>query len=150
MKALEIAIKELKHVLHKKENSAHRTDWMENKRLEDITELKHYIAELEAKTNFITLLDLFSPTIFNSVAELDDKIKEFGIELHGRSSAVEKLRTFAGNMYRKQNAKSALYYLKMKHLVGRELDLFIGVDQFEHVKDNFYTWSNGNINALFV
>lgn len=47
MKALEIAIKELKHALHKKEHSAHRTDWMENKRLEDIKELKQAIADLE-------------------------------------------------------------------------------------------------------
>ncbi len=96
------------------------------------------------------LLDLFSPVIFNSIEELDQKINDFGVELHGLSSPVQKLRTFAGFMYRQHNVKSALYYLKMKRLVGKELELFIEADEFEHVKDNFYTWKNGNISALFV
>lgn len=108
------------------------------------------INTVEEINNTSSLLNLFTPTIFNSVAELDNKINEFGVELHGLSSPVQKLRTFAGFMYCKHNVKSALYYLKMKRLVGKELELFLYADEFECVRDNFYTWKNGNISALFV
>jgi hypothetical protein len=95
------------------------------------------------------LLELFYPMVFNSVKELDKKIKDLNVDIYDSDRPFDRLRSFAGHRFRQENVSSALYYLKMERLVGEELEIFLNQD-FQEVKKDFYTWKNGNISALFV
>lgn len=115
-----------------------------------IDEKNEQLAEYrDERRKQLDLFKLFSPMIFNSIEELDSKIEELDIKIHEQYEPINKLITFAGHMYRKENVKSALYHLKIKRLYGKDLELFLFQD-FQEVAKDFYTWINGNISALFV
>lgn len=139
-----------RHELEEKDKQIANLERRLSEKNEQLAEYRDKLQELKEISKIKPFLSLFNPIVFDNQDEFYQAVKKHDVRLHGSGRIISDLRAFGGHMYRKENVKSALYYLKIPKMNEIEMEKFTICDEFEHVKDNLYTWKNGNINALYV